>query len=191
MSNRIFFYRQPSPVGPLLLLSDGAALVGLYTPGSAASRVVPPDAIEDASPFRDVSAQLDRYFAGELVQFDAPLALRGTPFQCSVWSELARIAYGTTLSYRELAARIQNARAVRAVGAANGRNPVSIIIPCHRVIGADGNLVGYGGGLDCKRWLLAHERTRAPIKKGSTPEQTAGRGPAYGSSAARETAVAR
>jgi methylated-DNA-[protein]-cysteine S-methyltransferase len=183
MSSYIFFHRQPSPVGPLLLLSDGAALVGLYTARSSASRVLPPGAVEDPSPFREISAQLERYFAGELTRFDVPLRLDGTPFQRTVWSELVAIAHGTTLSYRELAVRIGNPRAVRAVGAANGKNPVSIIVPCHRVVGADGELVGYGGGLDCKRWLLEHERALAP--------SGARRIKSYGSSAARATAVAR
>ena len=183
MYSRIFFHRKSSPVGRLLLVSDGAALVGLYTPGDDESRHVPSDGIDDPSPFREVSAQLDRYFAGELRDFDVPLRLGGTSFQRSVWSELVAIPYGTTIAYRELAARIGSPRAVRAVGAANGRNPVSIIVPCHRVVGANGDLVGYGGGLDCKRWLLAHERALAPAGARRTL--------AYGSSAARATAVAK
>ena len=179
MSNGIFFHRKPSPVGPLLLISDGTALVGLYTAGHhpSWSRV---DGIEDASPFREVSAQLDHYFAGKLSHFDLPLRLNGTPFQQSVWAELMAIPYGTTISYRELAARIGNPRAIRAVGGANGKNPVSIIVPCHRVIGADGGLTGYGGGLDCKRWLLTHEHARVPHRTGG-----------YGSWTERTTAVAR
>jgi methylated-DNA-[protein]-cysteine S-methyltransferase len=158
MSHRIFFHRQSSPVGPLLLLSDGAALVGLYTPESRDARPNQPEWTADFSPFRDVSTQLERYFAGELTVFDVPLAPSGTPFQRLVWSELLAIPCGTTISYQELALRIANPRAVRAVGGANGKNPISIIVPCHRVIGANGQLVGYGGGLACKRWLLAHER---------------------------------
>ncbi len=183
MSHPIFFHRKASPVGTLLLLSDGTALLGLYTPKNGESRAAPSGGIEDPSPFREVSAQLDRYFAGELTQFDVPLRLDGTPFQRAVWSKLALIAYGSTISYRELATRLGNPRAVRAVGGANGKNPVSIIVPCHRVIGADGELVGYGGGLDCKRWLLTHERAI-----GSTDAQ---RTLDYGSSAARSTAAAR
>ncbi|HMI83054.1 MAG TPA: methylated-DNA--[protein]-cysteine S-methyltransferase [Polyangiaceae bacterium] len=183
MSNRIFLHLRTSPVGPLLLLSDGDALVGLYTPGISASRAAPRGAILDFAPFRDVSEKLDRYFAGVLTQFDVPLRLAGTPFQRAVWAALVAIPYGTTISYRELAARIGNPRAVRAVGAANGRNPVSIIVPCHRVIGADGALVGYGGGLDCKRWLLNHEHARGP--------EGVRRTSAYGSSTARAAAVAR
>jgi methylated-DNA-[protein]-cysteine S-methyltransferase len=183
MNSRIFFHRKSSPVGRLLLLSDGTSLTGLYTAGNGQSQSVPTGAIEDASPFREVSAQIDRYFAGELTQFDVPLRLQGTPFQRSVWARLLAIPYGTTISYRELALRIDNPRAVRAVGAANGRNPVSIIVPCHRVVGANGDLVGYGGGLDCKRALLAHERASAPAGARRTKD--------YGSWVARETAVAR
>ena len=184
MNHRIFFHHHPSPVGSLLLLSDGVALVGLYTPGDEApGRSAPPHAVRDAAPFREVSAQLERYFAGELTLFDVPLRLSGTHFQRSVWAQLLAIPYGTTISYRDLAMRIGNPRGVRAVGGANGRNPVSIIVPCHRVIGAGGDLVGYGGGLPCKRWLLAHERALAP--EGARPTKD------YGSSAARAVAVAR
>jgi methylated-DNA-[protein]-cysteine S-methyltransferase len=178
MSNRIFFHRQASPVGPLLLLSDGAALIGLYTPRDA-----PAGAIEDPGPFREVAMKLDGYFAGSVTRFDVPLRLDGTAFQRAVWSALVAIVHGTTISYRELAARIGNPRAVRAVGAANGRNPVSIIVPCHRVIGAGGELVGYGGGLACKRWLLDHERARATVDARPTTAQ--------GSCVARAAAEAR
>jgi methylated-DNA-[protein]-cysteine S-methyltransferase len=105
-----------------------------------------------------VRAQLEEYFRGERRSFDVPLALRGTPFQLRVWAELQRIPYGTTISYGELARRLGNPNLSRAVGAANGANPISIIVPCHRVIGADGSLVGYGGGMPAKRGLLALER---------------------------------
>jgi methylated-DNA-[protein]-cysteine S-methyltransferase len=108
-------------------------------------------------PFTAARAQLDAYFAGELSEFDLPLAPHGTPFQRRVWDELARIPFGETTSYSELARRLGDPKLVRAVGLANGRNPIAIVIPCHRVIGADGSLVGYGGGLDRKRWLLDHE----------------------------------
>jgi methylated-DNA-[protein]-cysteine S-methyltransferase len=183
MSNRIFFHRQASPVGPLLLLSDGAALIGLYTSRGGAARAAPPGALEDPGPFRDVSTKLDAYFAGRLTHFDVPLRLDGTAFQRAVWSALMAITHGTTISYRELAARIGNPRAMRAVGAANGRNPVSIIVPCHRVIGAGGELVGYGGGLACKRWLLDHERAQGTADARPTRAQ--------GSSVARAAAVTR
>jgi methylated-DNA-[protein]-cysteine S-methyltransferase len=108
-------------------------------------------------PFTVAREQLDAYFAGELSDFDLPLAPHGTPFQRRVWDELTRIPFGETISYSELARRLGDPKLVRAVGLANGRNPIAIVIPCHRVIGADGSLVGYGGGLDRKRWLLDHE----------------------------------
>jgi methylated-DNA-[protein]-cysteine S-methyltransferase len=181
MSEPIFIHRLASPVGTLLLISDGTALTGLSTSGH--ERVAPAGAIEDGSRFLRVSAQLERYFAGKLEIFDLPLDLRGTPFQQSVWKELSTIPYGTTISYRELADRLGNPRAVRAVGGANGRNPVSIIVPCHRVVGADGDLVGYGGGIDRKRWLLGHERALAPKGARRTKD--------YGSTTARVEAMAR
>jgi methylated-DNA-[protein]-cysteine S-methyltransferase len=102
-------------------------------------------------------AQLDAYFAGEITSFDLPLSPRGTPFQQRVWAALRDIPFGETTSYGELARRIGDPKAVRAVGAANGRNPLPLVVPCHRVIGADGSLVGFGGGMDRKRWLLQHE----------------------------------
>src|SRR5262249_7022034 len=97
------------------------------------------------------------FFAGELRTFDLPLGMHGTPFQKQVWQGLLTIPYGTTMSYAQLAARIGRPGASRAVGAANGKNPIGIIVPCHRVIGANGTLTGYGGGLDRKQWLLTHE----------------------------------
>ena len=141
----------PSPVGDLLLTADDdGRLTGLYTRHDGA-------AARDDGPFDAVREQLDAYFAGELDEFDLPLALHGTTFQLRVWDELARIPFAETISYKELALRLGDLKLVRAVGLANGRNPVSIVIPCHRVIGADGTLVGYGGGLERKRWLLDHE----------------------------------
>ena len=122
----------------------------------------PTDAIVDDAWFKDVAAQLDAYFAGELTIFDVEMDLRGTEFQQRVWAELCEIPYGETISYGELAARIGNANASRAVGLANGRNPISIIVPCHRVIGADGSLTGYGGGLERKTWLLSTNRDCSP-----------------------------
>jgi methylated-DNA-[protein]-cysteine S-methyltransferase len=107
--------------------------------------------------FVGIVDQLEAYFAGELTTFDMPLKLSGTHFQLRVWSELQRIPYGETISYGELARRLGNPAAVRAVGLANGRNPITIVVPCHRVIGADGSLTGYGGGLERKAWLLDHE----------------------------------
>ncbi|MDR3671218.1 MAG: methylated-DNA--[protein]-cysteine S-methyltransferase [Holophaga sp.] len=112
----------------------------------------------DPEPLAPVRRQLEEYFRGERRAFDLPLALRGTPFQLRVWAELQRIPYGATISYGELARRLGDPNLTRAVGAANGANPVSIIVPCHRVIGADGSLTGYGGGLENKRALLALEK---------------------------------
>ena len=117
-----------------------------------------PASLRTRAPFDAAREQLDAYFAGELEAFDLDLAPHGTPFQLRVWDELRRIPFGQTISYSQLARRLGDAKLVRAVGLANGRNPISIIVPCHRVIGASGNIVGYAGGLDRKRWLLAHER---------------------------------
>jgi methylated-DNA-[protein]-cysteine S-methyltransferase len=139
----------PSPVGDIQLHADaGGRLTGLY---------LRHDGTGGDGPFDAAREQLDAYFAGELEEFDLPLALHGTEFQLRVWDELSRIPFAETISYKELALRLGDLKLVRAVGLANGRNPVSIVIPCHRVIGADGTLVGYGGGLDRKRWLLDHE----------------------------------
>jgi methylated-DNA-[protein]-cysteine S-methyltransferase len=102
--------------------------------------------------------QLDQYFAGQRRDFDLPLCPAGTAFQRAVWGELMRIPFAATTSYGDVASRVGRPRAVRAVGAANGRNPIALIVPCHRVIGSDGTLTGYGGGLPIKRWLLAHEQ---------------------------------
>jgi methylated-DNA-[protein]-cysteine S-methyltransferase len=141
-----------SPVGPLLLLSDGRALTGLFMNDPS----VPEGSVRDdeVAPFPLVKAQLTEYFAGERTEFDVPLSLQGTAFQRVVWAHLRDIPYGATISYGELARRIKEPKASRAVGAANGKNPVSIIVPCHRVIGASGKLTGYGGGLPNKKILL-------------------------------------
>jgi methylated-DNA-[protein]-cysteine S-methyltransferase len=140
----------PSPVGDLLLEADDAGrLTGLYLRHDGSDG--------GDGPFDAAREQLDAYFAGELEAFDLPLAPHGTPFQLRVWDELTRIPFAETISYKELALRVGDVKLVRAVGLANGRNPLSIVIPCHRVIGADGTLVGYGGGLERKRWLLDHE----------------------------------
>lgn len=149
----LYYTCAASPIGSLLLRSDGERLTGLF---------MEPHRIgdgwrEDRSPFGEALRQLGAYFAGELRSFDLAHEERGTPFQRRVWAELERIPYGETISYAELARRVGNPAAMRAVGAANGRNPVSIVVPCHRVIGANGTLTGYGGGLERKRWLLGHE----------------------------------
>jgi methylated-DNA-[protein]-cysteine S-methyltransferase len=122
---------------------------------------VPAGGRRDPAALADVTAQLDSYFAGELTEFDVPLAPRGSEFQLRVWNALLEIPYGETASYGEIADAVGRPDAVRAVGATNGRNPIAVIIPCHRVIGADGSLVGYGGGLDRKRLLLELEAEHA------------------------------
>jgi methylated-DNA-[protein]-cysteine S-methyltransferase len=150
-----------SPVGPLTLVATDGVLSGLYM---EKQRHLPPEetfgALDDpgTDPFATVAAQLTAYFAGELTEFDVPLNLHGTPFQRRVWTALQDIPYGETTSYGELAAELGNPSASRAVGLANGRNPVGVIVPCHRVVGSTGSLTGYGGGLDRKRYLLDFER---------------------------------
>jgi methylated-DNA-[protein]-cysteine S-methyltransferase len=148
-----------SPVGRLLLTGDEHALSGLFMLDAGShSASVEPGWTRREGLFAEAAAQLKSYFAGERTEFDLPLAPRGTPFQLAVWEQLARIPYGRTVSYGDVAAAIgKSAVASRAVGLANGRNPISIILPCHRVIGADGSLTGYGWGLDRKEWLLRHE----------------------------------
>lgn len=148
-----------SPLGPILLTSDGGALTGLYFEGQ---RYAPRPAQEwmrgdDLSVFAQARAWLDAYFAARRPAVDVPLAPDGTPFQRAVWQQIARIPSGQTLTYAELARRAGNASAVRAAGAATGRNPISLLIPCHRVVGSDGSLTGYAGGLERKRRLLALE----------------------------------
>ncbi len=165
--NTITFYGEiDSPLGRMLVRGDGQFVTGLFMPCQKGS--CGPDASWkrcDAL-FDSVRTQLAQYFAGERREFDVPLRLTGTPFQRRVWQELVRIPFGTTMTYGQLARRVGNLAASRAVGRANGCNPVSIIVPCHRVIGADGTLTGYAGGLDKKRWLLDWERRTAPAASG-------------------------
>ncbi|MEU5593152.1 methylated-DNA--[protein]-cysteine S-methyltransferase [Streptomyces sp. NPDC020298] len=151
-----------SPYGPLTLVADAdGVLCGLYMTGQ---RHRPPEETfgdRDDTLFAEAQDQLKAYFAGELKDFSLELRLNGTPFQQSVWDQLRRIPYGETRSYGELADALGNRGASRAVGLANGRNPIGIIVPCHRVIGAGGSLTGYGGGLDRKQRLLDFERGTA------------------------------
>ncbi|MGO1054620.1 methylated-DNA--[protein]-cysteine S-methyltransferase [Crossiella sp. CA198] len=149
-----------SPYGPLTLVAQDGALAGIYMDRQ---RHLPPQESfgePDPAAFGPVIDQLTRYFAGELRHFDLPMSLQGTDFQRSVWELLLEIPYGETATYGELAQRLGNPSAARAVGLANGKNPISIIVPCHRVIGSTGNLTGYGGGLAKKRQLLDFERGR-------------------------------
>jgi methylated-DNA-[protein]-cysteine S-methyltransferase len=148
-----------SPVGPLTLTSnEEGRLTGLHMAGQAHSPTDRTGWVDDVGPFRDLTDQLNAYFAGELTEFDVDLDLAGTEFQRKVWGALCQIPYAETWSYSQLAGKIGSSRACRAVGLANGRNPVAIIVPCHRVIGANGSLVGYGGGLERKVLLLELER---------------------------------
>ena len=142
-----------SLIGELLLTGEGGALTRLYMSPFA----VDPAWEHDPGALAEPARQLAEYFAGERTEFALDLAPAGTPFQQRVWARLLEIPYGETTSYGRLADELGNPRSVRAVGLANGRNPISIVVPCHRVIGADGSLVGYGGGLERKRALLAHE----------------------------------
>jgi methylated-DNA-[protein]-cysteine S-methyltransferase len=143
-----------TPVGSLTLVAGALGLRAVLFPGEA-----PPEgAVAGAHPLlASAERQLREYFAGERLTFEVPLDLVGTPFQRRCWLALSSIPYGTTVSYGEQARRLGHPRAARAVGAANARNPISIVLPCHRVVGADGALTGYGGGLDAKRMLLEHE----------------------------------
>jgi methylated-DNA-[protein]-cysteine S-methyltransferase len=153
------FYTQiESPVGPLLLVADDAGLHEiLFVTGRHPAQ---PESswIEDPAPLTETIRQLQAYFAGDLETFNLQLAPEGTPFQLEVWRRLCDIPYGETISYSELAGRIGNPKASRAVGLANGSNPIPIVIPCHRVIGSNGKLTGYGGGLPIKEKLLALEK---------------------------------
>ncbi|HUB41643.1 MAG TPA: methylated-DNA--[protein]-cysteine S-methyltransferase [Streptosporangiaceae bacterium] len=147
----------PSPLGPLTLVAEAGQLVALYL--DAQRHRPDEDSLGSpgdpgAAPFAAAGRQLASYFAGQLTAFDLPLAPAGTDFQRQVWAALRTIPYGQTWSYAQLAEKIGRASAVRAVGLANGKNPISVVIPCHRVIGSDGSLTGYGGGLDRKRFLL-------------------------------------
>ncbi|MCK9537997.1 methylated-DNA--[protein]-cysteine S-methyltransferase [Dokdonella sp.] len=147
-----------TPVGRLLVAGDAAGLRHVLFDDARQASHIRPDWRRGHAQLDAALVQLDEWFAGRRQQFDLPLAAAGTAFRKQVWAELTRIPYGHTLSYGELARRIGQPRASRAVGAANGANPLPIVVPCHRVIGADGRLTGFGGGLPVKRWLLDHER---------------------------------
>lgn len=154
-----YYTTMDSPVGQILLTSNGNALTGLFMNRHKHGPTIEEGWVEadSTAPLTEARRQLTEYFAGERTTFDLPLALEGTEFQQRVWQELTKIGYGETLSYGELASRLGNPNASRAVGLANGRNPISIIVPCHRVVGANGKLTGYGGGLPNKEILLTHE----------------------------------
>ena len=151
-----------SPIGELLLAGDDDALTMIGFPEGAMRREPESDWTHNEGPFAEAARQLTEYFAGERHDFDLPLRLNGTEFQLLVLDELRRIPYGETTSYGDIAKRIGRPKAVRAVGAANGRNPIPIIVPCHRVIGSGGALTGFGGGLDTKKALLQLEAEHDP-----------------------------
>ena len=154
-----------TPIGDLLLAGDEEALTLVGFPQGSMRRDPEPDWIYNEKPFAEVRRQLNEYFAGERKDFELPLKLTGTEFQVQVLEELQRIPYGETKSYRDIAERIGRPKAVRAVGAANGRNPIPIIIPCHRVIGSHGELTGFGGGLDTKEALLRLEAENSALMR--------------------------
>lgn len=170
MKTVVYFDRVTSPLGLLVLATDGEALTGVWFDGQ---RYQPPIEVGwqrrcDVPILRRAAAELAEYFAGERRQFELALAPSGTPFQRAVWDAIASVPYGATIAYRELAARAGQPRAVRAAGAATGRNPLSVVIPCHRIVGAGGALTGYAGGLERKLALLALERAdlaATPIRR--------------------------
>jgi methylated-DNA-[protein]-cysteine S-methyltransferase len=147
-----------SPVGTLTLVATGGVLSGLYMDLQRHRPLQQTFGAPDPTPFTEVIRQLDEYFTGQRTDFDVQLRFGGTPFQRTVWAALREIPYGETMSYGQLAERIGRPTACRAVGLANGRNPIGIIVPCHRVVGATGGLTGYGGGLERKQHLLDFER---------------------------------
>jgi methylated-DNA-[protein]-cysteine S-methyltransferase len=153
----VYYTTFESPVGPLLLAGDSSALRLVSFESSKRPAFSRDGWKQDRAPFVEVIRQLQAYFRGELKEFDLPLAMEGTHFQLRVWNALREIPYGETISYAQLAERIGNPKAVRAVGLANGSNPILIIVPCHRVIGSDGSLTGFGGGLSTKKKLLELE----------------------------------
>jgi len=162
MSVQTYFTVLPSPIGELLLTgTDDAvgqcAISGLFMTGQRYEPMVRPEWVRDDHRFADAQKQLDAYFAGDLTEFDLPLTPTGSAFQRSVWTALRDIPLGATRAYGQIAEQVADRSRTRAVAAAIGRNPIGIVVPCHRVIGADGSLTGYAGGLDRKRWLLDHE----------------------------------
>jgi methylated-DNA-[protein]-cysteine S-methyltransferase len=147
----------PAPIGRLIVASDGEAIAGVWMANASPRDPTWSTRRGTDAMLAEARAQFAAYFEGALRTFTVPLAPNGTDFQRRVWRALEAIPYGTTISYAELARRVGNTSAVRAVGSANGRNPIPIIVPCHRVIGSDGSLTGFGGGIERKRWLLQHE----------------------------------
>ncbi|MEO8303907.1 MAG: methylated-DNA--[protein]-cysteine S-methyltransferase [Betaproteobacteria bacterium] len=159
MKPTIYYDRVPTPLGPMLLATDGTALTGAWFDGQRYLPSIDSDwqRRSDHAVLRSAATMLDEYFAGKRARFDLPMEPAGTMFQRTVWKSIAAVPYGATIAYRDLASNAGRPASVRAAGAATGRNPLSIFIPCHRIVGADGALTGYAGGLDRKRALLALE----------------------------------
>ncbi|MCW3020117.1 MAG: methylated-DNA--protein-cysteine S-methyltransferase [Solirubrobacterales bacterium] len=157
----------------MLALADRRGRIsGLYFIDGRMTPAAGPTWVHDEEPFRQLRWQLGAYFAGQLTRFDLPVAGCGTEYQERVWAAVEEVPYGATISYGALARRLGNPRAARAVGLANAHNPISIIVPCHRVIGSSGALVGYAGGRERKQWLLAHETKRTARRDRSTTNET-------------------
>lgn len=150
--------RIDSPVGPLTLVADDDALTEVRFPGAPADDDVDMVDVADHPILQQAAAELEEYFAGTRLEFDVPLGPQGTAFQLAAWQALRTVPYGETVSYGEQAKRLGAPGKARAVGAANGRNPLPIVVPCHRVVGANGHLTGFGGGIETKAWLLDHEQ---------------------------------
>ena len=163
MAGTTCFTTIDSPIGPLVLAADGMGLCAIRFQKSRRAGGPDPAWREDRAPLSEAIRQVRAYFAAELRRFDLVLHADGTPFQQAVWARLIDVPYGETVSYGELARRVGNPKASRAVGLANGANPIPIVIPCHRVIGSDGSLTGYGGGLSIKQKLLALECGNLPL----------------------------
>jgi methylated-DNA-[protein]-cysteine S-methyltransferase len=170
---RTWFSILPSPVGPLLLVRSDGGLRGIYLHPHAGAPRPQPDWHEDPARFEGERAQLAEYFAGTRTRFHLALAPKGTAFQLQVWDALRAIPYGETTTYGTLARELGHPGAARAVGAANARNPLSIVVPCHRVIGAAGHLTGYAGGVARKAWLLEHEGRTAGSRPVQAPSHVA------------------
>ena len=148
----------PSKIGDILIARNGLGITDISFQEGSSALIPPPEWQRDDSAFADIISQLNAYFDGELQEFDLPLAPQGTDFQLDVWQQLQTIPYGFTTTYGDIAYELGNPKATRAVGAANGRNPIPIVIPCHRVIGSDGRLIGFRGGIEFKEALLGLER---------------------------------
>jgi methylated-DNA-[protein]-cysteine S-methyltransferase len=152
-----------SPLGPILLTADQDGLTGINFQRAQGAKKPRTGSVESESPFAEAERQISAYFRGELKEFNLELSVKGTAFQRSVWKALGEIPYGTTISYKELARRIGKASACRAVGAANGQNPLPIVVPCHRAVGSNGQLTGYYGGIHIKKYLLNLESAGASV----------------------------